>query len=242
MKNAGDQRPFRPLAGLFFDQRGHGDDLAQIRGVFADCRAQLLQNLPKPVNHSFRHIAGRRLPGKVIGVGEQIPFERFGFRVEIADERSVPGDFHKIGFRNGELLGDGPGDVEDVKTFGNRQRVVAYLAVDEFPVDVPGAERPVEKVLPGLDALPGTKRHIKGQERRPIFKHSSLLKAAGGRSNARPGRNLHDRLAPITLVGGHDVLGEPAAGHQQGQGEDEEDLQFQPALQRFPPSFPGNCC
>jgi len=108
--------------------------------------------LTEAADHGGEHLFGRGVAGEVVGVGEEIAFERGGVRAIGGDELGVLALGGEEFFSWGEAGGfDCLRDVEDVEAFGDGDGDGVDVALEQAGVDLGERGGVVEAVLAGLE-------------------------------------------------------------------------------------------
>src|ERR1035441_9543489 len=134
-----------------------------------------------------------------VGMGEEVPFERGGQGVEIADERGVAGGFQEFGGGEEAELLNGGGDFEQVAALRDGELVVEDIAARDAAHHFHGAGGAVEAVLAGLeDALPAGDA---GQQEIPVgAHHAGLRQSVGDTSSAGAAGEFDEGFVAETLI------------------------------------------
>src|ERR1700690_145515 len=146
-KDRGDERPLVRQLGLALDQRGERHDLVRFRGR----RAQGGPGLAEAIGHQAAELGRRGVARYVIGVGEEVAFERRRLRVEVADRQRIAGRREEPRAVHDLQSLERLRDVEGAVAFGHHQHIEEDVAAHDAVEDLPHALAVLEHVLAGLE-------------------------------------------------------------------------------------------
>ena len=149
--DAGDLGALGGVGGFLFDDGGEGDEAVRVRG-----EAERLRLLLEAVDHDGGHVVHAHDAGELVGVGEEIAFERVGLRVDGADQRSVMSGFGDEVFFFAEARAfDGGSDFEDVVAFGDDDGADDGVAARDAVEDLELLAARTKRYSPALSVFVG---------------------------------------------------------------------------------------
>ena len=103
------------------------------------------------------------------------------------DQRGLLRAAQEIVGVNGHALGENARDIEAVGAFGNHHRIEIHIPDNQFPVNINGAQGPVEEVFTRFQPAASASHPVSGEERPPMGKHAAGNKKVGDGGGARAG-------------------------------------------------------
>ena len=173
--HGGHQRPFVGHGGFLFDQRGE-------RHRLPDAEPAALRRLLQPLvedpleraDHLGHQQRSRRLAPQRIGVGEEIPFEIAGVRVEIANQRDVGRGLFELGRLAEARLFVDPSHLRNRQPLAERDQPPVHVAARDLVHYLHGTHRAVEPVLTRLE-LARTTADPQGGAKRVRIAHDASI-------------------------------------------------------------------
>ena len=147
-----DQRAFGGLAGLFFNNRGQGNDLVQAQSQFDGpaLQGQIPGDI-KTGDHPAQDFSGRIPNRELIGGRVEIAFEAVGGQSPVGQELGVGIQTHKALSRAESPLFEQPSDLHQTESLGNRDGPAHELALPQPCEQSQWRERLGKQVFSGLD-------------------------------------------------------------------------------------------
>jgi len=116
------------------------------------------------------------------------------------NRRTLPGVAEKFFGTDIELLVQNARHIEAVGAFGDDDGVKEDVAHHQFPVDIEGAQRPVEQILAGLETAARPPQPVAKQERPPGRQDAALDEHACRLEGTRAGFEHDNQVAVVSPI------------------------------------------